>query len=341
MVLDRVPAPRLTACLIVRDEGPRVAACLESLSSLVDEVVVHDTGSVDDTVQVLRGTGAVVVEGSWNDDFAEARNVALELAQGEWVLSVDADEVVSGDADGLRQWLDGVHVDTVRVRIHNLGREGSEGHEHTPVRLFRRAGAAWRGRLHETVGHGGRPSGDAPAQLVPGELLSIEHHGYADEAAQRRKGERNLRLADRALEEVLRDGSATPHEVAVAALNVGRSAIGAGHPQRAVDAFEAVRELLDGGPAWNEATDYLARVLLGAGEPRLALVLTDQLQQAGVSGDYCGWLRAQGLAQTGDPAGALAQVEGVDSIVDPSGRRFDPAPLDRLRELCRELLTAR
>lgn len=123
-------------------------------------------------------------------------------------------------------------------------------------------------------------------------------------------------------------------------MNLGRSAIGAGDPQQAVDAFESVRETVTGGDVWNEATDHLARVLLGAGESALGIVLAGQLQDAGVDPDYCSWLRAQGLAQSGDAVAALRELEGVTQIVDTAGRRHDPAALETLRGLCRELLTA-
>ncbi|MFD0485481.1 hypothetical protein ACFQ46_23060 [Kineococcus sp. GCM10028916] len=175
---------------------------------------------------------------------------------------------------------------------------------------------------------------------MPPELLTIDHSGYADVGAQQRRGERNGRLAHLELKDVILTPGVQPHEVALAALNVGRSAIGAGNAQHAVDAFQSVRELVDSGPLWTEATDYLARVLLGGGEAQLGLVLADQLQNSGVRADYCRWLRAQGLAQTGRPAEALTELAGIEEIVDTAGRRHDPAALKTLRALCGELLAA-
>lgn len=90
--------PLLSACLIVRDEAPRIRGCLDALAPLIDEIVVHDTGSTDGATQLLQA-GVVLVQGSWADDFAAARNVALRRARSEWVLSVDADEVVLADRD--------------------------------------------------------------------------------------------------------------------------------------------------------------------------------------------------------------------------------------------------
>ena len=85
-------APLLSAVLIARDEAEFLGGCLESLSGIVDEVVVVDTGSVDETPDIARRFGAVVVHHPWREDFAEARNVSLDRATGRWILYIDADE---------------------------------------------------------------------------------------------------------------------------------------------------------------------------------------------------------------------------------------------------------
>lgn len=326
----------ITACLIVRDEADRIAGCLASLAGLVDEVVVHDTGSTDDTIRLAQSQGAVVVEGAWTDSFAVARNTALDAAAGTWILSVDADEIVHADPVGLRTWLSQAADRSLLVVVDNPVVDGAQGYRYTTVKLFRREGARWRGRVHERVVHDGLD--DVGLRVVPAGLLRFEHSGYADEGAQRRKGERNGRLAFFELGDRMNDRTSTPQDIALAALNVGRSAVGAGQRQRAVDAFESVRELVQDGPIWNEATDHLARVLLGAGEAELGIVLADQLQANGVDPRYCSWIRAQGLAQRGQPQQALAQLHGLDEIVDTAGRHHDPAALEDLRVLCRELL---
>jgi glycosyltransferase involved in cell wall biosynthesis len=78
--------------MIVRNEAETLPSCLKSVSGIVDEAIVLDTGSTDLTVQVARSCGAIVYETSWQNDFALARNECLRYAQGEWVLVLDADE---------------------------------------------------------------------------------------------------------------------------------------------------------------------------------------------------------------------------------------------------------
>ena len=78
--------------MIVRDEAAHLPDCLASIRDVVDEIVVVDTGSGDATREIARTAGATVVDHVWNDSFADARNVGLDLASGDWILYIDADE---------------------------------------------------------------------------------------------------------------------------------------------------------------------------------------------------------------------------------------------------------
>ncbi len=83
--------PRLSAFVIVHNEERHLARCLSSLRGLVDEVIVLDDGSTDRTVAIAREAGARVETRAF-DDFGHQKQAALELATGDWVLSIDADE---------------------------------------------------------------------------------------------------------------------------------------------------------------------------------------------------------------------------------------------------------
>lgn len=85
----------LSLCMIVRDEAANLPACLDSVQDLVDEIVIIDTGSTDHTITVAQTYGARVESYTWQHDFAIARNYALEFAQGEWILVLDADEILN------------------------------------------------------------------------------------------------------------------------------------------------------------------------------------------------------------------------------------------------------
>ena len=91
--------------MIVRDEETNLPRCLASVRGVFDEIVVVDTGSVDRTREVAREYGAKVFEFAWIDDFAAARNAALEHATGDYAFWLDADDVIE---PGQRETLAGV-----------------------------------------------------------------------------------------------------------------------------------------------------------------------------------------------------------------------------------------
>ena len=89
----------LSAALIVRDEARVLEDCLASIRPVVDEIIVVDTGSVDDSPAIAARYGARVIHHPWQNDFAEARNVSLDAAQGEW-SSTSTPTSVSAAATG-------------------------------------------------------------------------------------------------------------------------------------------------------------------------------------------------------------------------------------------------
>lgn len=87
--------PRLSLCMIVKNEAHVIEACLRSVQGIVDEMILVDTGSSDGTVEIAKSFGARISTFAWCDDFSAARNASLDLATGDWVLVLDADEVLS------------------------------------------------------------------------------------------------------------------------------------------------------------------------------------------------------------------------------------------------------
>ena len=88
---------KLSLCTIVKDEEASLSKCLESVKDVVDEIIILDTGSTDKTVEIAKGFGANIADFTWCDDFSAARNEALKYVQGEWVLVLDADEVLNAE----------------------------------------------------------------------------------------------------------------------------------------------------------------------------------------------------------------------------------------------------
>lgn len=88
---------RLSLCMIVKNEADTLEGCLRTVQDVAGEIVVLDTGSTDRTVEVAQELGAKVGHFEWCQDFAAARNAALELVTKEWVLVLDADEQLNPD----------------------------------------------------------------------------------------------------------------------------------------------------------------------------------------------------------------------------------------------------
>lgn len=166
---------RLSAVLITRNEEANLPACLASLAGLVDEIVIVDSDSTDRTVAVGEAAGARVVRHRF-DGFGAAKQRALDLATGTWVLSVDADErVTPALAAEIRRVLDAEPSPggfLVRRDVFFLGKRlrfGGMGNDWV-LRLFRRAGARFSASpVHERVEIPGRPE-----RL----RATLEHHAY-------------------------------------------------------------------------------------------------------------------------------------------------------------------
>lgn len=143
--------PRLSLSMIVRDEASRLRDCLASVRGFVDELVVVDTGSRDDTIAIAGACGARVHQLAWPGDFAPARNHALELVSGDWVLVLDADERLRPEAiEPLRRQMrqpDALLINLLRVEL------GASQSPYSSVsRLFRRHPAIrWSGAYHAMV----------------------------------------------------------------------------------------------------------------------------------------------------------------------------------------------
>jgi glycosyltransferase involved in cell wall biosynthesis len=166
---------RLTALVLAQDEEEDLPACLAALS-FCDERLVIDGGSRDRTVELARGAGARVVANPWPGHGAQYQ-FGLGQAQGEYVLVVDADEVVDAALAAAipRALAEPSPRVGYRIRManHFQGRElrfGGLGRDfHT--RLFRREGASYPDRIHSGVRL------DGPLGTLPG---ALQHRSYRD-----------------------------------------------------------------------------------------------------------------------------------------------------------------
>ncbi len=184
--------PKLSLCMIVKDEEKFLPGCLESVKNIVDEIIIVDTGSTDRTVEIACSYGAKIFFFEWKNDFSLARNESLKHATGEWILILDADERLNpGQEEKIKRYLQ-TNFDALYVKVINLGRDGNPEVVNEYPRLFRKKeGIKFEGKIHEQI---------APSILrADGKLaktdLTITHLGYGQSPeVMNKKYERNLSL---------------------------------------------------------------------------------------------------------------------------------------------------
>lgn len=196
--------PRLSLCMIVKNEAYFLDTCLSAASDYVDEIIVVDTGSTDTTLEIAARYTDKVPSFEWRDHFADARNYSLDQATGDWIIVLDADEMIeSGHWGDIRQLiahtdkdaffleqrnysLEPANVDWVPISEKTPYTRNYKGYKPNAIaRLFRNNGhIRYSGRVHEVIDQG----------LEEGtfETLDIPIHHHMDEDPGKSKRDRQL-----------------------------------------------------------------------------------------------------------------------------------------------------
>jgi glycosyltransferase involved in cell wall biosynthesis len=147
---------RLSAVLLTKDEEKNIDRCLRALQ-WVDEIVVVDTGSTDQTLPMARKYTQIIVRGDMGKGFAYNRNLGNQTASSRWILKVDPDEVVS---EALRREIQGALAEEngidgyyVATRSHFRGKwiKGCGWYPMYQVRVFDKSKARWDNLVHERL----------------------------------------------------------------------------------------------------------------------------------------------------------------------------------------------
>lgn len=173
---------KITACLIVKNEEQLLAQTLPNLQRYLDEIILVNTGSSDNTVAVARQYGAQVCHFAWCDDFAAARNESLKHATGDWVLWVDADEYLTGDdLKAMRTLLENAAAPAYEVTMYESGLDQCEKKfNYQRVKLFKNgAGYHFVRPINEQLIDGAGRTASGPRSTV-----AIYHWGKALAAAR-------------------------------------------------------------------------------------------------------------------------------------------------------------
>ena len=180
--MSKVSARSVALVVIARDEAPRLPRLLASVAPFVDRMLVLDTGSRDDTAAVARAAGAQVGDFDWCDDFAAARNAALELAGADWHVVLDADEWLLEGGSGLAtlRQLEPDFVGALRIEDRGAASGGSDW-----ISRVLPGSVRYAGRVHEQ-----------PRHALPVRRLDVVvgHDGYAPERMAAKRGRNRVLL---------------------------------------------------------------------------------------------------------------------------------------------------
>jgi tetratricopeptide (TPR) repeat protein len=259
----------LSLSMVVRNEAERIEACLASVAGFVDELVLLDTGSTDATVAIAERCGAAVHQLEWPGDFAPARNHALSLVRGDWVLVLDADERLTPE---VREPLRALMAEPDLLLINLLRRElGARQSPYSNVsRLFRRHPAIhWSRPYHAMVD-------DSVTDLLQREphwriadcpVVALLHDGYRPELLAASDKAQRLREA---MEAELARHPGDPYACA----KLGGLELSEGRRKRATVLLEqGLIQATEGSP---EHYELLLHLAMAQGEPARAMALYRQ-----------------------------------------------------------------
>ncbi len=191
---------KISLCMIVKNEEKYIAQCLKSAALLVDEIIIVDTGSTDNTLEIASEFQPKIFRHPWENDFGKARNHSLAQATGDWILVLDADEsLYMEDIQKLKDILKQTKANGVSLKFHNFIDEGSEENynTHMGVRIFKNHCFHYQGAIHEQL----MPINNTVAINIETTDVRVRHFGYLKSNSGKKKRERNIPIIQKLLDE--------------------------------------------------------------------------------------------------------------------------------------------
>lgn len=184
---------KLSLCMIVKDEEEVLARCLDSVKDCVDEIIIVDTGSHDQTREIAGAYASAVYDFVWKDDFSAARNFSFSKATGDYILWLDADDCLSPENGERLLALKKTLADGLYDRINcpycvAFDDSGSPTYRYIRERILKKESCPpWQGRVHEAI---------PPYGKIFQSDFAVFHLG-----SKKSRGDRNLRIYEKWAEE--------------------------------------------------------------------------------------------------------------------------------------------
>lgn len=194
-----MPSPTISLCMILKNEEDIIDQCLASVHEFVDELIIVDTGSTDQTVDICQKYNSSIFSYQWNEDFANARNFGLSQANGDWILWIDADEVLEkSNRQLIIDTISNTKASMFFMPIINyygdsLPIKDEQAYLYYQPRLFRNhLGIKFHNRIHEVPKF---PESEHAQYTIESIEVPIHHYGYIKEVTDRKnKSTRNLQI---------------------------------------------------------------------------------------------------------------------------------------------------
>ncbi len=264
---------KISLCMIVKNEEELLAKCLEHIVPYISEIIIVDTGSTDRTKEIAHQFTDQIYDFEWCNDFSQARNFSISKAANDWILVLDADEIVTEFDRNIPKSLARVDESTVgRIKIINNIEDkwGPAWNTERISRLFNKRWFHYEGIIHEQIVQ--KNSGKAYKTIPVG--ITVDHVGYAKEVVNKKsKLNRNISLLQQAI-------STTPHDPYLH-YQLGKSYYMAKEYQQAHDSFQTALS-----QPVNFAYKYVQDLVESYG---YTLINTEKYQQALELEQYSGY----------------------------------------------------
>jgi len=233
----------LSLIMIVKNEEKYLERCLKSVASLVDEIIIVDTGSTDQTIEIAKSYGATLFYFQWSNDFSAARNFALKQSTSDWNLVLDADEYIINECvEVLRDFIQNENSIGKIKRIDQFKQGDEIKYSNVYISRLLPKGCYYAGRIHEQV------VGDFPRKNIN---IEVFHDGYM----VTNKTERNLSI-------LLEELNANPNDDYIL-YQIGKQHKLNGKLQKAEEYFKRSYQQLDENVYYRSSlvVDYLYTVI--------------------------------------------------------------------------------